>query len=81
MSLIRATTFCRTSLGPAGQDEVSNYSHENCTLVQAVTSDLFVSQDIKSIYNRQLLIDIEYKKLKMREVLLEIKKLEKEVST
>ena len=51
------------------------------TLVQAVTSDLFVSQDMKSIYKRQLLIDIEYKKLKMREVLLEIKKLEKEVST
>ena len=51
------------------------------TLVQAVTSDLFVSQDMKSIYNRQLLIDIEYKKLKMSEVLLEIKKLEKEVST
>ena len=44
-------------------------------------SDLFVSQDVKAIYKRHLLLDIEYKRLKMRKVQLEIKKLEKEVST
>ena len=44
-------------------------------------SDLFVSQDVKAIYKRHLLLDIEYKKLKMRKVQLEIKKQEKEVST
>ena len=45
------------------------------------SSDPFVSQDVQAIYKRHLLLDIEYKRLKMRKVQLEIKKLEKEVST
>ncbi|CAL8354184.1 unnamed protein product [Gadus morhua 'NCC'] len=37
------------------------------------------NEDVKAIYKRHLLLDIEYKRLKMRKVQLEIKKLEKEL--
>ncbi|XP_059925000.1 uncharacterized protein LOC132470405 isoform X1 [Gadus macrocephalus] len=36
------------------------------------------NEDVKAIYKRHLLLDNEYKRLKMRKVQLEIKKLEKE---
>lgn len=83
--MLQDVTGARSS---SARSEVNNYSNYYCELHNQLLCDTFsLSQDVRSVYKRHLLLtidnqklDVEYKKLKMNKLKLEIKKLEKEVS-